>query len=286
MAFEARRVFGHGAAWASVSDRPGTLRLLLDAARSESLGFLAAAIAYYAFVSLVPLSILALAGASVLGGEALGRTVADALGGVLTPEAAALVSQALVSGAGREGATVLGVLVLLWSGLRLLRGLDVAFGRIYGNETAPSLPGQLRDAGATLGATAVAIALVAIILAVVEATGLPVEGLLGPLSLVLLPVVFYPLYYVLPNVDIRPHEAVPGAVLAGVGWTVMGWAFALYAGYVAATSVYGAVGTVLLALAWFYAGALVVLLGAVLNAVGAERVDNRQLQQVAGRESD
>lgn len=267
-----------------MSDRLRTLKLLVAGARSEALGFLAAAIAYYAFVSLMPLTILALAGASFLGGDALGRTVANALGGVLTPEAAGLLEDALASGAGRESATLLGLVVLFWSGLRLLRGLDVAFARIYGTEEVPSLAGQLRDAGLTLVATLAAIGIIVLVMAGLRWLGLPVGAYFGVLSIALLPAVFFPLYYVLPNVAMRPREAVPGAILAGIGWTVLGWVFALYASTATAVSVYGAVGTVLLALAWFYAGALLVLLGAMLNAVSSGRVADRQLQQVADRD--
>lgn len=69
-----------------------------------------------------------------------------------------------------------------------------------------------------------------------------------------------------------------------MGAPVPGWVFALYASTATAASVYGAVGTVILALAWFSAGALLVLLGAMLNAVSSGRVADRQLQQVADRD--
>lgn len=252
-------------------DQPGpraTLGLLVGAARSEGLGFLAAAIAYYGFVSMIPLVILALAAASIVGGEAFAAAVSRALAGVLTPETAALLQGALEGGAGRGGATLVGLVVLVWSGLRLFRGLHAAFARIYGTQRRTTFLGELRDAVVTLGAIGLAVALLAVVLAVLGAPAVPGGSVLAPIATaLLLPVAFYPLYVVLPDVPIAPLEGVPGAALAGFGWTLLGWGFALYAAYAATVSVYGAVGVVLLALAWFYAGALLVLLGAVLNAV-------------------
>jgi YihY family inner membrane protein len=264
-------------------DRPGareTLRLLLGAARSDDLGFLAAAIAYYAFVSLIPLVILALATASFLGGEALSGAVSRALADVLTAEALTLLESALESGAGRGGATAVGLVILLWSGLRLFRGLHTAFARIYGTDGTTSLRSEFGDAVATLGAMAGAVALLAGAIVVLASGFVPGGRLVAPLaSALLLPVAFYPIYYILPDVPVALLDALPGAVLVGLGWTLLGWGFSLYTTYAASVSIYGAVGVVLLVLTWFYAGALLVLLGAVLNAVRAGQAGNRQLQQ-------
>jgi YihY family inner membrane protein len=173
-----------------------------------------------------------------------------------------------------------GLVVLVWSGLRLFRGLHAAFARIYGTAATTSVRSEFGDAVTTLGAMAGAILMLATVLGVLGSGAVPGGRLLAPLgSALLLPVAFYPMYYILPDVPVGPLDAVPGAVLAGLGWTLLGWGFALYTTYAATVSIYGAVGVVLLALTWFYAGALLILLGAVLNAVRAGRVDNRQLQQ-------
>jgi YihY family inner membrane protein len=268
-----------------MSARPGpreTVVLLVDAARSEGLGFLAAALAYYAFVSLIPLVILAVAVATFVGGDILAITVTAGLADLLTAETLALLENALESGAGRRGATVVGLLFLGWSGLRLFRGLHVAFARIYGTTDSTSVRNEFGDAVATLGAVAAAAFVLAVVMAVLGSGAIPGGRLVAPVfSALLLPVAFYPVYYILPDVPVAPVDAVPGAVLAGLGWTLLGWAFSLYTTYAASVSIYGAVGVVLLVLTWFYAGALLVLLGAVLNAVWAGQGDNRQLQQDA-----
>ncbi|MFB6310622.1 MAG: YihY/virulence factor BrkB family protein [Salinirussus sp.] len=266
-------------------DARETLRLLIDAARSEGLGFLAAAIAYYAFVSLIPLVIIALAAATLVGGETFAEAVAATLAGVLTPETLQVLEGALSGGTGRGGATIAGIIVLSWSGLRLFRGLDEAIGRIYGTTGTTTFVRQIRDASVTLAAIGTAVGTLAAVMAIVRLL-LPSGSLLAPLgTALLLPVAFFPVYFLLPNVPMTPSEALPGAILAGLGWTLLGWLFAVYTATLATTSVYGAVGVVLLALTWFYAGALLVLLGAVLNAVRSGRTNNRQLQQVADQGS-
>lgn len=268
-----------------MSDRPSpweTVRLLVAAASSEDLGFLAAAIAYYAFVSTIPLVILAMAVASIVGGEALASALAEAIAGVLTPQTEPLLQSAFENTAGRGGATIVGLVILGWSGLRLFRGLHTAFAQIYGTATSTTFFDELRNAAVTLGAIAVSVGLLVGVLVIVGRAS--VGGrLLAPLvTALLLPVVFYPLYYLLPDVGLAVPEAVPGAILAGLGWSVLGWLFAVYAAVAAPASVYGIIGTVLLALTWFYGGAILLILGAMLNAVRAGRLDNRQVQQVAG----
>ena len=60
-------------------------RRTIIATRDAEVSFLAAAVAYYAFVSLVPLLLLALAVATTVGGEAFARDVVDEAGSFLTP---------------------------------------------------------------------------------------------------------------------------------------------------------------------------------------------------------
>lgn len=246
------------------------------------LSFLAAAIAYYAFVSVVPLLLVGFGVASLLAGDAVATRILGITESVLAPEATRVLEQALRDGTGRT-TTLVGLVVLLWSGLRLFRGLDVAFAGIYGAETPKGLPGQVRDAVVTLVAIAVAIAGTALAGALIPVDVSGVGSLFGTVGMALvLSVVFFPLYYVLPDRDLSVREVVPGALLAGVGWTALGTAFGLYAEFVS-VQVYGVLGAVLLLILWFYFGGLVVLLGATLNAVRGGYVGDRQLQQATLR---
>jgi len=271
-------------------DRVGltdTVRAVVAALRREELGFFAAALAYYAFVSAVPLLLVAVAVASAVGGEAFADTVLVALRDALSAEAAGVLEEALTSGTGREGATAVGLLVFTWSGLRLFRGLDHAFGRIYGATGPGSTLGQLRDATVAL------VALGAAIVATVGASWLlpfdrlPLVGLVGTLvSAFVLAAVFLPLYYVLPDPPVSITECLPGAVVAGVGWTVLGITFSMYADVAGGFQLYGVLAGVLLLLTWLYFGGLLVLAGAVLNVTLAEESPDRQLQHPAPQSED
>lgn len=263
------------------------LRAVLELARDEQLTFLAAAIAYYAFLSLVPLFIVSVTVATVLAGETLAEETLAIVGTSLTPEASALLASALQNSSGRGGVTAVGLLVLAWSGLRVFRALDIAFSRIYGATGAIPLLGQLRRAVLVAGAIALALgAAILVVTAVGTVTG-PVFALLGPVGLLLvLPVVFFPLYYVFPATDVTVRETIPGAVFAASGWTMLSLGFGVYASYAGSFQLYGVLGGVLLLLVWFYFGGLVLLLGAAVNAVAADRSRDRQLQQGSLREAN
>jgi YihY family inner membrane protein len=252
--------------------------LLVTVVRDEQLTFLAAAIAYYAFVSVIPLLLVTLAVTSAVAGEALATEILDLVGEFLTPQASTLIEEALISGTGRSGATVAGLAVLLWSSLRVFRGLDIAFSRVYGQEMPVGLLEQVRDALLVLGAIGLGLGATVLLGAVLPLSDVPLPGYSGQLGLVVvLSVVFLPIYYVFPDSSVGVREAIPGAVFAGGGWTLLSLGFSVYATRAASFQLYGIIGAVLVILTWFYFGGLLVLLGAALNSVLAGRKD-RQLQ--------
>ncbi|MFB6308704.1 MAG: YihY/virulence factor BrkB family protein [Haloarculaceae archaeon] len=256
------------------------VRDVVGTARQQQVSFLAAAIAYYTFVSFVPLAALAFVLATIIGGERFAAAVLAAVGAALSPSAAELLRVALVSGNGRGGLTLLGLAVLAWSGLRVFRGVDVAFTRIYASDERVTLVEQLRDATLVLGGIGIAVLAVVAVTGAVAVVGAPLAGFAGPVAAaVVLTVVFLPLYYVFPDVPMTVHDAVPGAAFAAGGWTVLGTAFGLYTAYARSYELYGVVGGVLLLVTWFYFASYVLVLGAVLNAVLA---DDRQAKDPAG----
>jgi hypothetical protein len=103
-----------------------------------------------------------------------------------------------------------------------------------------------------------------------------------PLLLGGLTVTFLPLYYLLPGVTVSVGEALPGALLAAVGWTLLQSGFRLYAGVVSATQVYGVLGAVLLIVTFLYFGGVILLLGVVFNAVLAGRLSRDDIKTGLG----
>ncbi|PSQ05142.1 hypothetical protein BRC92_03095 [Halobacteriales archaeon QS_4_69_31] len=70
-----------------------------------------------------------------------------------------------------------------------------------------------------------------VINAAIAASGVAFAQLLGPLAVVVvLAVVFFPLFYLFPDRADPPLLAVPGTVVAAGGWTVLGTLFRAYAG--------------------------------------------------------
>lgn len=253
-------------------------RSLLAVVRDEQLPFLAAAVAYYAFVSLFPLVLLGIALGTALAGDTFAVRIVDLLREFLTPEATTLLEGALTSDTGRGGATAAGLVVLLWSSLRLFRGLDIAFSRVYGAESPVGLLTQVRNALVVLGGIGLAIGATAAVTTAIPLGRVSFPRTVAPLFLwAVLAVALFPLYYVFPDRTVSVRTALPGTLLAAAGWTVLRMAFGLYAGRAAAFQVYGVVAGVLLVLTWFYVGGLIILFGAAFNATLAKRGD-RQLQ--------
>jgi len=252
--------------------------------RDDRITFIAASLAYYAFVSLVPLMLLAVVAASLFGGEALVIALANRATAALGQQAGDLVRETLAGTTGQAGAGVVGTAVLLWSGLKLFRGMDVAFSTVYGAPLPESIVDQLRNGVVTLGAVGVGIAAtvaVGVALAVLDpdlvVVGFDLAGVVGTLVLVGgLTAAFLPLYYLLPG-DVEVHEALPGALFAAVGWTVLQTGFRVYASTAGSYEGYGVLGAVLLLVTFLYFGALILLVGVVLNAVLADRIDADRL---------
>ena len=257
----------------------------VDIARTEQLTLLAAGVAFYAFLSFVPLALLVVAIAASIGGEGWVEGVSEAAADVLTPTAQQLLAESIADDVGRQGATVVGALGLLWGGSRVLRGLDRAFAKVYGTGPPKSILATLSDAALVTLVVTIGLGIVAAIeTATVFLPGFD-PGLLGPLgSLVVLFVAFYPLYLIFPDADVTPREALPGAVIAALGWFLLARTFSLYAGFATVSAIYGALGGIFLVLVWLYVGAIVLVGGAVCNAVLAGRDSDRQLQSPGTRQ--
>ncbi|NKE35437.1 hypothetical protein GWG54_06340 [Natronococcus sp. JC468] len=254
-------------------------------AQREQLTLLAAGVAFYAFLSLAPLALLSLALAASIGGEAFAAQVAVSTEDVLTPTAQALLAETITDETGQQGATVVGVLGLLWGSSRVFRGLDRAFSSVYGTVAVKSLVATVRDAAIVAVAIAIGLSVVAGIEVAVRLVPFSGRLVIGPLFVVLtLIAAFLPLYVIFPDSNVGVWEALPGTVLAALGWLALGRTFSLYAALAGEYAVYGALGAVFLVLVWLYAGAIILVSGATLNAVLAGREADRQLQSPRARQ--
>ena len=257
-------------------------RAFVGEVKKKEITFIAASIAYYAFVSLIPLLLLLLVTLSVVVDPSTARDVVNGATGSLPASAQDLVSGAIDDRSGAGEATIASFVALLWSALKLFRGLDTAFSRVYGRKSG-GIAAQVKNGVITLAAIVLgAIVAVGIGVAVsfwtldVTFAGVSAVAIVGTLATLLaLVIVLLPLYYFLPGGDVTVREAIPGAVLAAVGLTVLQVVFRIYAARAGAFEAYGVLGGVLLLVTVLYFAGMVILLGVVLNALLAGRVVGR-----------
>lgn len=256
---EGRQVGGAGAT--------GTVRRVVDRFREEDVTFDAASIAYYAIASFLPLLIVATAVLSLVGAT---DAFVEFLEGSLSGSSLTVVEDALTTTQGRGGAGLIGFLVALWGATRVFRGLSKAFADIYELEGEDSILDQVGEALVVLALLLFAFVIVSVAagLAAAVPSWIPFSGVVISLAgLALLVLGLLPMYYVLPPLDVTLGHAIPGAVVAAVGWVILQAAFSVYARYAGTYDAYGALGAVLLFVVFLYFASTVLLAGATVNAV-------------------
>jgi membrane protein len=261
------------------------LRALVHEIRVERVTFMAGSIAYHAFVSLLPLLLLVLAAISALGSTGLEEGLLALTRAVLTPGASEALVAELETANATTGVSVLGGVLLVWGTLRIFRGLDTAFSDIYESGGANGFADQIFDGVVVL----VAVAFAVVVGALVETrlgglAAVPGGWLVQRLVLVAgLAVVLFPMYYVFPDEDdLLLREALPGAAFAAVGLTAFQTLFRFYIGVSSRSPQESLLAAILVFLTWLYFSGLVVLVGAVLNAVVTNRSVDVSIRPVVG----
>ena len=206
-----------------------------------------------------------------------------ALSGILPAQTQELLGQQLhslvetSSGALGFGAAV-GLVLALWSASRGMSGLITAINIAYEEkERRGFFKLNMIALGMTLGLViggAVVIALVAVLPAAVQliAVGTATKWLLmvvqWPLLIVLVMLGLAALYRYAPDRDKPQWRWVsPGAITATILWIVASIGFTVYvANFDSYDKTYGSLGGVVILLTWLYLSALMVLLGAAVNA--------------------
>ncbi|WP_222919155.1 YhjD/YihY/BrkB family envelope integrity protein [Natrinema sp. SYSU A 869] len=243
--------------------------------QEKNVTFMAASIAYQAFISLIPLLVLVFFLVSFLGGEGFAQQVSSATEGFLPESGQVILEDGIEGSTGSAGTSIIGLLILLWGSLKIFRGLDTAFSEIYASTEDNSLVDQLRDGAVVFGT--IGVALVAAGATSIVFAFFPNSlfiGLLNPLLLVVgLTIAFLPMYYLFPDVDISVREVLPGVVVAAVGWAALQSLFQVYVALSSSSESAGPIGAILLLLTWLYFGGLILLVGAVVNATHSGHID-------------
>ncbi|WP_247002347.1 YihY/virulence factor BrkB family protein [Halosolutus gelatinilyticus] len=266
---------------------PGLVTLVRDVtavARERQISVTSAGLAYHAFNTLVPIVILLLVGAALVDAfDPLVRAIESATGfeGAATDDG--LEGMTGDGSAALIRAAVLALLILLWSAIRLFQAVNSAFTDVYGAREEQSYVTNavtvtiVTVLNAALVATtlAVGVALVGIVgvsLSVLS-SGVPAAAASSLLLAALLCGLFLPMYYLFPQSDVSIREVLPGTAFAALSWTALAIGFRIYVATSESVALFGIAGAILLILTWVYLGGLCLLLGAVLNAVLADRVE-------------
>lgn len=229
---------------------------------------MAAAVTFQAFVSLLPLLLVAVAVVGIVAGEGVdvaGRVISE-LG--LTGDAASAVTDAVDAAKGSEKvAGPIGIISLLWSGLGLVNALQYAYNQVWQVEARglkDKAVGLLWLGGAVVlfvGAAAITTAL----------QWLP--GFLRPLGVVVALAVNFGLWVwtakILPNTHLPWKAVLPGSIMATIGFEVLKLVGGIYVPRAVASSsqLYGALGIVVAILAWLFFFGRLIVYSAVVNVV-------------------
>jgi len=253
-------------------------RLLSDvrsALRANGIGLSAAGVAYHLFNSLVASSLFVFIGLYGAGSLELIIDSYAVLTGLDVERASSTLESLIGDGVGRSRAVVIAGGILLWSSFKLIRAIDVAFGDIYGIRNDRSLRRTLLNGLVVFTTVVVAVPMISLVvvtlMVVMDAPSVRVLGV--PLLFVVFLGVFMPTYYLFPDTRATLRGSLPGAAFAAITWTGCSVAFRLYVTSAESVRLYGAVGAVLLVLTWLYVGGVMLLVGAVVNAVLADRVE-------------
>ncbi len=246
-------------------------------------GDLAALVAYYGFLSALPLLLVfaSIVGFVLHGDPGLrARVLASAVRSFPTLSG---VLDASVNGSGV--ALGLGALWALWAGLGVTRALERAMNALWDLPRAER-PNLVRSSARGLAMLA-ALGLLTVVSTALA--GLPLAHALSPLAsgavavvgaLVVNALLFFLAFELLTNRRLGLGVTWPGVVAGTVAWTALQGVGALYVGHVVAhaSRYYGPFAAVVGLLAWVYLGARLLVYSAQVNVVRAEGLWPRSLR--------
>src|SRR6476620_11707684 len=263
----------------------GALRRTVSAFRADNLTDWAAALTYYAILSIFP-ALIVLVAILGLAGDSATQSVLDNLNELGPGPATDIVSGAIKQIASNQGtagiALVIGLVAALWSASGYVGAFSRACNIVYEVEEGRPF-WKLRPL--QLAMSLLLILLVALSAIAVVVTG-PLADQVGnlfglgstavtiwdiakwPVIVVTVITMLSVLYYGAPNVR-QPgfRWSTPGGVLGVLVWLLASAGFALYvANFGAYNKTYGSLAGVIVFLIWLWVSNLAVLLGAELNA--------------------
>ena len=259
-------------------------KALWDEFATINAGTHASSIAYFSFLSLPPTLAICISLVSLLG---VSEADVGGLVSSLVPDALEELVQSIVSHAYANSgiAFSLSTITLLWSaskGAKALRGgLNATFS-VRENRNAVAVAIISIVAIVLLGIMIAAVLYLIFSNSVMNALGKiapslrvpePLEAMLSPVVVVVAGVLIIDVCYAfLPAGKRRPKTQLPGAFFATLSCGVVAFGFRLYVDYFCNyDALYGSIGAVAMLLFWMYLAGYIIMAGAFVNRVLAER---------------
>jgi membrane protein len=254
-------------------------RVMIDANVTGS----SAMVAYNMLLAVVPVALLALfVGGQILSSHSVQQSVLRDLRDIFPGTDVQTLNSLLTQIQSSTTSTgVLALLASLWLGSSFWGALDTAFARIYGCKSRPWLKQKRFALGMLIVVLLFMIATVAVptVQSILKAgaSALPFDlagvtgavyaiSLLGSLALLFGSLAM--IYARVPNRPVGWRGVWPGAMAATIAIGVVDFAFPLYLTSISTIAQFGTtIVFILIMLGWFYVVALVILSGAIVNAM-------------------
>lgn len=105
------------------------------------------------------------------------------------------------------------------------------------------------------------------------------QTLKWPVTAVMLLVIMYLIYRVIPNARLSFRSVFPGALFATVGWLLLSQVFGLYVHYFSSKIAgYQIIGSFIVLMLWLNLAATIIILGAIINAVVEEYLSKGKIE--------
>jgi membrane protein len=244
----------------------------------DELSDLAGSITFWGILSLFPFLLMLVALASLIITPDQAEAIISQLGKVAPGPATEILGERIRQLGGQQNVTLLGVgaLVAIWSASGGVMSLIAALDRCYDvKEERPWWKRRALSVGVTIvaGGLALVAALAAIAAGpLADWIGGPAGAAIGwlrlPVAGIVMMVLWAFLYYVLPDVEQSFKFITAGSVVGVVLWVIASWGFSRYvSSFGTYDKVYGSLGGVIVLLLWMWISALVLLVGAEVNAL-------------------
>ncbi|HEY3280847.1 MAG TPA: YihY/virulence factor BrkB family protein [Armatimonadota bacterium] len=256
---------------------------------------MAAALSFFTLLSLIPLLAMAVSVlAFILSDEGARRQTLHTIGTLLPTQAKDInnLVQGLVEGRARAGGLALAG--LLWTSSQLFTNLESALGAVWDvQERRGWLRSHLTALGVMLltGLMLVVSAGATAVLALIRGMRLTMFGIhpgdlpyfwdvLGHgIGLIASVGLFLVIYKLTPPVEVHWKPALVGAVFAGIAFEaakqLFGWYLAHFGHY---NAVYGSLGSLIILVTWVYYSATILVLGAEVTDLYADRTGSRAVE--------